>query len=113
MVCGPAVDLDSEAARILDGELLAVERDVQGGTAGSAAAPASESSADAELVFRVERKGVPDEHPAAGAERQAVDVPILREPSGRTVGGLRRRRRAIADCATADLHRRGHVALDE
>ena len=68
--------------------------------------PPPAAAADGELVLRVEREGVRDEHAAARAERQPLDVPVLRQPGRRRVGDLRRRHRPIADRLAADLHRR-------
>ncbi len=107
IVCGPGSHLQPEAARVVDLDLFAVERDVD--AASRTAAPAAQR----EVVFRVEREDVMDQHSAACAERQSVDVPILRQPRWRRIGHLRGRHRLVADRKAADLHRRGDIALNE
>ncbi len=79
----PGRHLQAEAARVVDLDLFAVERDVE--RSAGTAAPA----ADRELVFGIEREGVVNQQAAACAERQAVDVTVLRQPWRRREGDLR------------------------
>ena len=61
---------------------------------------------DLNVVLGVERERVLDQHAAARAERQALDVLVLRQLARRRVRRLCRGRRAIADGQAADLQRR-------
>src|SRR5438034_1269250 len=83
-----------------------------GGPAGAAPGTA-ESAGDAEFILGIERKRVAHEQTAARTERQAFDVLVLDEPARSGIGDLRRRERAIADGAPADLHGRRDVTLNQ
>jgi hypothetical protein len=98
-------DFHAEAARVVRFHLLAIDGDVDGRT------PAA--SAEGEVVFGVEREGVANQHPAASAERQPVDVTILRQAWRRRERQLRRRHGLVADGKPADLERRRDVPLNE
>ena len=98
-----------ERARVGDFERLAVERDVDGRyreAAGSAAG-------DREVVLRVQRESMRHQQAAARAERQALDVLVVHPLARGRIRDLRRRRRAVADRAPADLQGRRHVALHQ
>ena len=91
---------------------LAVEGDVDRGAARDPAAAAA-AAAHAEFVFGIQRKRVLNQHAAAGAERQPLDVTVLGQPARRRIGDLARGEGAIAHGLATDLHRRGDVPLDE
>jgi hypothetical protein len=104
-------DLDAEAARIGHRELVAVEGDVD--PAAATASPSGAAAGHAELVLGIERKRMADEHAAARAERQALDMAILRESPRDRIRDLGRRERPVADGLAADFHRRRHIPLDQ
>src|SRR5436309_678885 len=69
---GARFNRQTKTARIRYGDFVAIDRDVHDRARGAA-----NSTADAELVFRIHWKGVLDEQAAARAEREAFDVPVL------------------------------------
>src|SRR5262249_30913982 len=102
---GTCLHRESEAACIAHINFRAVDGDVDGTT--------SQAAANTELVFRIDWERVLDQHAAASPQRQTFDVTLLRKSTWRVVGHLARNQRAVADCAAADLHCGGNVALNE
>ena len=107
----------ASAPRALQRDPRAVDRHVQivGARPGRRrpAKPRAARLPDLQVVLRVERERVADDDAAARAERQAVDVRVLREVAGHAVGRAIESDRRIADRQPADLRGRGHVAFDE
>ena len=68
---------------------------------------------DLELVFAIDRKRVPGAHAADGAERQSVEVHVLRQILPHGVGVAAGRDARIADGGRADLARRGEIGLQQ
>ena len=66
-----------------------------------------------QLVLGVERERVADYHPAAGSQRLAVHVRVLRHVAGHAVGGAIEPDRRAADGPPADGGRGRRVAFDE
>src|SRR6185503_18274390 len=79
-----------EAARVVDLDLCAVEREIESHRAKA-------SSAKRELVFGVEWECVMEHDAAARAERQPIDVTVLRKSCRWRERRLRRRKRLVAD----------------
>jgi len=101
---------DAELAGVRHGNLLAVDRHVSCACGTAATRPAA---TDGELVLRVEREGVRERQPAAGAERQTVDVLVLRKAGRRRIDDLRGGGRTVANGGPADFHRGRHIALHQ
>ncbi len=68
-------DLQSEAAWVVDFDLFPVECEVDAGT--------SETTAQREVIVRIDGEGVVNQEPTACAERKPIDVAILRKPRRR------------------------------
>src|SRR5436190_14763619 len=103
------LDRQPEVAWVAGSDLLAVDCDVE----SCAASTTRTHAAHSELVLGVQGKRVLEKKTTPGSERQAFDVPILREAAGSGISDLGWDERAVADGSTADFHRRGHIALNE
>ena len=75
--------------------------------------PCAARLCDLQLVLRIERKRVPHEDAAPGAQGQAVHVVILRDVAGHAIGDAVDSDRWIAERQPADPGRRRRIALDE
>ena len=110
MVCGPAGTRSRVAPRPCSVDARAVDaprtdrRRAGPPPAGRRAAPPP-ACADLQVVLGVERERVPDDDAAARAERQALDVRVLRQVAGHAVDGAIETDRRIADRQPADLAR--------
>ena len=111
MACGPAVTVWRKLRGLRTVDRLAVDRDVERRRRRGRRRRRRRRSQNSYSASSGKVCG--DEQAAARAERQPLDVLVVRPLAGRRVGDLRRRRRAIAHGLAADLHRRRDVALHE